>query len=182
MKESIAWRKFKRSLIGPPWPRSVRRQREKHVETVYGNGRRFDQTSEASQMTLRVPILGNPFSWFSGATDGRDHSNKWVRKDAPSSARAWIVGGLGTRRYTLSQPGCTQSEAACWCSFAELPQGKAGGQGETWTLTAINRWNLNPVRLPISPLARVRRWIVPRQIMFAISEPFNPNLGQVRFD
>ena len=37
MKESIAWRKFKRSLIGPPWPRSVRRQREKHVETVYGN-------------------------------------------------------------------------------------------------------------------------------------------------
>lgn len=32
--------------------------------------------------------------------------------------------------------------------------GLSGGRGETRTLTAINRWNLNPVRLPISPLAR----------------------------
>ena len=37
MKESILWRKFKKSLVGPPWPRSIRRQREKHVEPVYGN-------------------------------------------------------------------------------------------------------------------------------------------------
>lgn len=37
MKESIAWLKFKRELIGPPWPRSIRRKREKHVESVYTN-------------------------------------------------------------------------------------------------------------------------------------------------
>ena len=29
---------------------------------------------------------------------------------------------------------------------------ESGAGGETRTLTAINRWNLNPVRLPIPPL------------------------------
>ena len=32
-----------------------------------------------------------------------------------------------------------------------------GARGETRTLTPFGRWNLNPVRLPISPLARTRK-------------------------
>ena len=77
-------------------------------------------------------------------------------KKAREAAGLEIEKAVSPRGKSRSVTGCGNRPSM---PTARSGRCRSGAKGETRTLTGVARWNLNPVRLPISPLSR---WEHPR--------------------